>query len=311
MVHVAQRSQALWSGLKKLVPRAGGTFISKGGVLFSAAIAFYAMLSAAPLLVIAVAIAGQWFGQEAAQGELIRRLKEPLGADAAILVSRLLQQTDEAEKGGWAASLLSGAVILFGASRLFAQLQDALNFIWGVQIRTGRGIRKAAGLLMRKRLLSFLMVVASGLMLGVVLLANTALSAVHSALGELVAFSEVWRVMEFSVSLGVLGFMCALTFQLLPDVRLAWRDVWLGAFVTAFLLSAGTLLISLYLGYVSPSSTYGAAGSMVLLLLWVYYSAHIFFFGAVFTREWAHEYGRGVRPEPWAEWSRSSSEAGA
>lgn len=264
------------------------------------AVAFFAILSAAPLVVVAVAIAGVVFGEEAARGELRFQIRTTLGQESGDVLLGLLTSSYNPKAGAFA-SLVSLVILFYGASRVFVMLRLGLNLIWGVRVKPHRQLKKAAATLARKRLVSLGMVVLCGLLLLIVLSVKTGVSAVDKWLGEGLQISWAWRGLETTASFGVLTVLFASMYKVLPDVRLAWRDVWFGSLLTSALMSAGIFLIGLYLGTVGPSSTYGAAGSFVLVLFWVYYSGQIFFLGAAFTEVWARRFGRGVVPEPHAE----------
>jgi len=190
-------------------------------------------------------------------------------------------------------------VTLFvGATGVFVQLQDALNSIWGVRRKPGRGLRN----FLKDRLLSFALVVGIGFLLLVSLILSAGLSALGNFMvGLLPAQATFWQWINFGVSFGVITLLFAIIFKVLPDVKIAWRDVWIGALLTALLFNLGKYLLGLYLGWSSVTSAYGAAGSLVIVLLWVYYSAQILFFGAKFTQIYSSRYGSHFEPAPGAE----------
>jgi membrane protein len=284
-----------WRGVFKVLHDSGQSFGRHNDSLLAGAIAFYAMLSAAPLAVMAVAVAGLVFGQDTARGELYAQLKGPLGPQAAQMITNLMEQAREPISGG-IATILGGIALLFGASRLFTHLHRALNHVMGVRSRIDLSW---AGMLKQEaklRLLALGMVFFCGLLLVALLVARTVLTAVTSALDQVVQVPLLWRGAELALSFGVLAVLFTFTFRLLPDVVIKWTDVWVGAWFTAILVGLGTIPIGWFIGNFGVASAYGAAGSLVVILLWIYYSSHIFFFGAEFTRSWATHYGRGVRP---------------
>jgi membrane protein len=257
-----------------------------------AALSFYTLFSLAPLLVISIAVAGVIYGREAARGEIVEQIRTIVGQDGALIVQIALKNSRNI-KSGILATAASLALLFVGATVVFAELQDSLNIIWQVKARAARGFIKG---LILDRLVSFLMVMG----IGALLLFSLALSTVLAALGNLVssdlpALSLLNRV-NFLVSLGVLFLLFAMIFKVLPDVRIAWSDVWIGALVTSVLFVIGKHLIGLYLGVSTLASTYGAAGSLAVLLLWIYYSAQILFLGAEFTEVYAVKFGSGIRP---------------
>jgi membrane protein len=255
-----------------------------------ASVTFYTLLSLAPLLVIVVAIASAVFGRAAAEGQLVWQIGDLIGHQGAATVQALLQGA-QAPGAGTVASILGGVTLVYGATSVVAELRDALNTIWCVPKRQQTGLRGLLALLM-DRTLAFATVVG----LGFLLLVSLAVNAFLSALGKryhvwLPAPEWVLQTMELFVSFSVIALLFALIYKLLPDLDLEWRDVIPGALVTSLLFSVGKVAIGIYLGKASIGSTYGAAGSLVILLLWVYYSAQIFFLGAEFTQAYAQTFG--------------------
>jgi membrane protein len=251
-----------------------------------AALSFYAVLALPPILVVALSIAGLLFGRGVAEESLLRQLSELLGTSGSRIFEEMIRTAAKPRQGFLAAGL-GLLVLLFGATGVFVELRDALNLIWKVPASGGvlRG-------LLRGRLLAFNIVVGTGFILIVSLLVSTALAALASSLGSrLHGLDDVMRGLDLGVSCAVIATLFALIFKVLPDVPLSWRDVWLGAVVTSLLFTAGKFAIGAYLGTTRIASAYGAAGSVVLLLLWVYYSSLIFFFGAELTRSYAFRYG--------------------
>jgi membrane protein len=285
--------------LLSLVREVAESFSRHNDALLGAAIAFYAMMSGAPLAVIAVGVAGLVLGPDAAHGELRQQLSGPLGPGTADLVSKLMVEAREPLSGG-IATLLGGAVVLFAASRLFVHTHNALNHVMGVRAKTGASLRRAARQLAQERLMSFAMVFLCGGLLIALLVLRTGVTAVTAFLARILEVPVLWRAAELSVSVAILAFLFTVIFRLLPDIRMAWTDAWVGAWVTAILVGFGTVPIGWFLGRFGAGSVYGAAGTLVVLLLWVYYSAQIFFVGAEFTRAWAVRHGQGVRPSPYA-----------
>lgn len=260
-----------------------------------AALAFYTALSIAPLLVITLRTAAFFFGDEAARGEIERQTRDLIGEQGATAIQAMIENASKPETG-LTATILSVATLLFGASGVFGQLQDSLNTIWEVKPKPGRGV---VGFL-QDRFASFAMVMG----IAFLLLVSLVLSAVLSFLGDyfsgtVFAFNLFGgQILNFVVSTGLFTVLFALMFKLLPDAKMAWRDVWLGGAVTAVLFSIGKVIIGLYLGHSSMASAYGVAGSFVVFLVWVYYSAQILFFGAELTQVYANKYGQHVVPTP-------------
>jgi membrane protein len=245
-----------------------------------AALAYYAIFAIAPLFLIAISIASFCFGKAAARRDLFGQLNALVGHDGAQAIQSLVTQAHWQRAGLWATV---GVLTTFaaGSTAVFVELQDALNTIWGVQRKPGSGTKN----FIKDRLLSFAMVLGIGFLLLLFLILNAALVAVgRFTTGWLPEHRLFWGTINFLVSQGVITLLFAMIFKLLPDVKIKWDDVWVGAFVTALLFNLGKFLIGYYLGRSSMVSIYGAAGSIIILLLWVYYSAQILFFGAEFTR---------------------------
>lgn len=264
-----------------------------------AALAFYTIFSIAPLLVIAVGVASLMFGREAAEGQLASQLRDYLGDVGGKAVEAMLAGS-QTKSSGLLASLIGLVTLLLGSTGLFVELQDALNTVWGVKARPGSGV----WLFLRKRLLSFGFVLGMGFLLLLTLLLSVIVSALSTFVGtlplpdvvlEIAKSAVLLQIVNQVISLGLTTLLLGMMYKLLPDARIAWRDVWVGAFGSAVLFTLGKYLIGLYLGRTSFSSTYGAAGSLVAILSWVYYSAQILLFGAEFTQSFAERYGSHVR----------------
>ena len=250
-----------------------------------AALAFYSLLSMAPLLMLVITIAGLAIGRDDAQTLLLTQLSGLLGDTGAEGVKTMLQASAR-EKDGIIATLISAFVLLVGATTVFAELQDDLNRIWKCEPRKSNGLWG----FLRKRLLSFGLIVVLGLLLLTSLVVSAFVAYMgslwFSGTGELLA-----HLLELAFSLALMTLLFAMTFKILPARRIPWGDVLLGSFITAVLFTIGKLLIGLYIGKSAVASSYGAAGTIVVAIIWVYYSAQIFFLGAEFTRAYSHEHG--------------------
>ncbi len=245
----------------------------------SAALAFYTILSLAPLLILVVAVAGAAFGTEAVRGQIVLELQDWMGRDSATFVQSMLR-TVAKPSANRLAGIIGIATLIFGASGVFVQLQQSLNMIWDVAPRTGALFAS----LVRKRMLSFAVVVGIGFLLVVSLILSTLLTALGDFLERRFALPINWlHLFNIGASFVLVTLLFGLIYRLLPDVHLAWRDVLLGALITAALFEVGKNLIGLYLGRSGFGSAYGAAGSLVVITSWVYYSSLIFFFGAEIT----------------------------
>ncbi|HTO70721.1 MAG TPA: YihY/virulence factor BrkB family protein [Myxococcota bacterium] len=252
-----------------------------------AALAYYTIFSIAPLLVLAVAIAGLVFGRRAAEGQLVAQIQDAIGPSAAQMIEGMIARASK-PASGVVATVVSLLTMGFGASGMFGQLQSSLNKIWEVHGKTAGGFRGQV----RRRTRAALMILGTGLLLLVSLGASAALGLLHEVLKERFPVASVVlpfanTTLEFTVITGLF----AMIYKMLPEIRIEWRDVWLGAVVTAFLFALGRELIGLYLGRAGVTSVYGAAGSLVLLLLWIYYSAQLLFLGAEFTEVYSRRFG--------------------
>jgi membrane protein len=261
-----------------------------------AALAYYTLFAIAPMLLIVIAVAGAVYGEEAVRGEIVGQIDQLIGRNGAELVETLLKNAREAD-GGLLAGILGGITLLLGSTGAFLQLQGALNEIWEVKAKPGNGLKR----FLINRAQAFGMVIA----LGFVLLVSLALDAGLSA-------ASAWTTLRFpgipllnvanaALSLLVVTAVFSLIYRVLPDVELSWRDVALGALITAVLFTIGKRLIGLYLGQTTPASAYGAAGSVVIVMIWVYYSAQVVLFGAAITRVVSGRRGTSVVPTPIAE----------
>jgi membrane protein len=256
---------------------------------FGAALAYYTLFSIAPLILIVLAIAGFWFGRETAQHELFSQLSQLIGHRGTEAIKTLMAAANK-PKTGLLATTIALAMLFIGASSVFVELQDALNTVWNVKRR-----RQGFWDFIRTRLLSFAMVLGIGFLLMVSLVLSTVLAVVSRYMSGVIPGNEfVWTIIDYIVSLGIITVLFALIFKLLPDAKIAWRDVWVGALVTALLFNFGKFLLGFYLGKSGLASIYGATGSLVIFLLWVYYSAQILLFGAKYTQLYADKCGSRV-----------------
>jgi len=263
-----------------------------GALDLGAALAYYTVFSLAPLLLVALAVAGLLWDRGQIQGQLIAEIQGLMGPQGAQAVQTMLANAGR-HGSGVLASILGVVTILFGATGVFVQLQTALNRVWNVEARPGLGIWS----FVKTRLISFGMGLGIGFLLLVSLVISTAVSAVGKwATGLLPGSEALMQGLTFVVSFAFITLLFAMMYKFLPDVEIGWRDVWIGAVVTALLFTLGKLLIGLYLGKSSVASTYGAAGSLVILLLWIYYSSQILFLGAEFTQVYATHYGSQIKP---------------
>jgi membrane protein len=260
----------------------------------AAALAYYTIFSLAPLLIITIAVIGLFYGAEAAQGRIVGQVEGLVGHEGASIIQTMIENAAIKDRGVWA-TIIGIALLVYGASGVFGQLQDALNTIWEVKPKPGRGIWGT----IKTRFLSFAMVMVIAFLLLVSLVISAAISALTDRMTG--GGSFLGPAIDFIVSLGVITVLIAMLLHTLPDVKLRWRDVWLGSAITAVLFTLGKIGIGLYLGRSSVTSVYGAAGSLVVLLIWVYYSAQILLIGAEFTQVQASFHGKRRVPEEYAD----------
>ena len=273
-------------------------FTSHDGPLLSGAIAFYASLAIAPLGVVALLIASLVMPEADAREELVGQVGVFVGSDlATFLIDTIVQLGDEATS--WAAPVIGALFMLYISTRLFSMLRRALNHMWGIRPKLlVHASRSETFHLLERRLLAFAMVLIFGSSLIALVLVHSGAAAAAHLLGD---NRYALTLAEFASAFAVLAPLIALVYRWLPDALIAWRDVWVGAAATCLFVLVGSFLIGIYLGYASPASIYGAAGSLIVLLLWIYYTTQIFLMGAVFTRAWARHRGRAIEPLPYAD----------
>ena len=260
----------------------------------AAALSYYTVFSLAPLLILVIMIAGFIIGSnDNIRQQILTQVESMMGAQGAEAVNTLITNTTAPGGGGIIATIISLVTLLLGATGVFGQLQDALNTIWEVKPKEGRGIMG----MLKDRFLSFTMILGVAFLLLVSLVVSAALSVVNNYFTELLGgIGILAQILNIIVSLGVITLIFAMIFKILPDVDIAWGDVWIGALVTAILFTLGKQALSIYLSRSAPASAFGAAGSLVILLLWVYYSAQILFLGAEFTQVYARHKGSKIVP---------------
>lgn len=252
-----------------------------------AALSFYTMLSMAPLLVVCIGIAGAIFGQEAAQDRIAWQIQNVVGYEGGQAIQGLLKHADKPAAGVLAA-VIGFVMLLFGASGVFGELRDALNLVWGVKFSGGSGLMG----MVKYRFASFGMVLGIGFLLLVSLIFSAAIAAAGKFFSGYLPVSEgVLHLANLVFTFVSITVLFALLYKVVPDIHIEWQDVWIGAAVTSILFSVGKFLIGLYLGKASVGSAYGAAGSLVIFMVWAYYSAQIFFLGAEFTHVFAERHG--------------------
>lgn len=262
----------------------------------AAALSYFTIFSIAPLLIVVIAIAGAALGQEAVQGRLEDQLAGMVGQEAAEEINTMVENVRKPSESIPAAII--GVITLFaGAAGVFGQLQDALNTVWGVTTSPSAGFVA----MIRQRFLSFAMVLVVGFLLLVSLVINAVLAGLQDFMVGMMPGTDVlMQIVNMVISFGVTTLLFAMIYKFLPDVEIQWRDVWIGAAFTALMFTLGKFLIGQYLGRTGVASAYGAAGSLVVILLWIFYSSQILLFGAEFTQVYARRYGSKIAPSKWA-----------
>lgn len=283
-------------------------FSDKKVTKLSASLAYYTTFSVGPLLIVIIYLCSLFFGREAIEGTIYTQVKSFIGRDAAAQVQTMIRNATIANKNGIAA-IIGIVTLLIGATTVFGDIQDSINSIWGVKAKPKAGIMK----MLKTRLLSFGIIATLGFLLLVSLIVTTVVESIGNRLKE--SFPDVAVVVIYTVNLllaiAVTTALFAIIFKVLPDVRIKTRAIWPGAIATAMLFLAGKFLISLYISKANVGSTYGAAGSLVVMILWVYYSSMILYFGAEFTKWYALQRGVHILPTELAEWNDQPAVAGA
>jgi membrane protein len=274
--HFRKATLAAW---RDICRAAGAAWLADRAPSMGAAMAYYMVFSLAPVLILVIAVAGLVFGQAAAQGAIVRQLGDLMGVEGATALQAMIASAAH-KRAGIVATLVGTGTLLVAATAVFGELQASLNVIWKVQRR-----RKALIALARERLLSLSLILALGFLLLVSLVLSAALTAFGQYLnGVFPGLPLILRILHLALAFGLMSVLFAMIFKILPDTLVAWQDVWVGAMVTALLFSIGKYLIGLYIGSSNVASTYGAAGALVIILVWIYYSAQILLFGAEFTK---------------------------
>lgn len=282
-----------WKDIFSLLKESYQEWNNDNPFVMSAAMSYYTIFSLPGLLMIVVTVAGYWFGEEAVEGEIQAQIGSMIGDDAAASVETMIANANSNENSAWAA-IIGIATLIFGATGVFYQLQQALNRIWEVETKKEEGIKK----LIFDRISSFGIILIIGFLLLISLVLTAALSALSDYITKHISdyLIYVFYVAEFLLSYGIITLLFAMIFKMLPDVEIEWKTVWTGALVTAALFVIGKFALGIYFGNSNPGSAYGAAGSLILILLWVSYSCLILFFGAEFTQVYANRYGHAIAP---------------
>ncbi|MES1172165.1 MAG: YihY/virulence factor BrkB family protein [Bacteroidota bacterium] len=257
-----------------------------------AALSYYTAFSLAPVLIVVISVAGLAFGQDAAQGRIVEQLQGVFGREAAEVIQTMLAKANE-PRSGVIGVVVGFVTLLVGATGVVIELQDALNTVWKVIPKPGRGIKG----LIKDRILSFALILGFGFLLLVSLVASAGLEAMGGVVSRFIpGWVILGYILNYAVSLLAITSLIAMIFKFLPDARVAWRDVWIGAFATSVLFHVGKYLIGLYVGRAGVGSPFGAAGALAVLLVWIYYTAQIILLGAEFTKAYANRLGGHVVP---------------
>jgi membrane protein len=277
-----------------LFKSAGNGFIDDNAFKLAAALSYYTVFALGPLLIIIISLAGLFFGQEAAKGSIYFQLNGLLGADAAKQIQDIINNIQQSESSTTGA-IVGGIILLIGATGVFTEMQDSINYIWSVKAKPKKSWLKY----LTNRLLSFSIVVGMGFLLLVSLVINAVLNAISVRLTRILPNSDIdlFTSLNMIILVVTITGLFAAIFKLLPDATISWKDAWIGAVLTAALFLVGKTGISYYLGRANLGVTYGTAASIVIILIWVYYSALILYFGAEFTKMYAIQAGEGIRPK--------------
>jgi membrane protein len=263
----------------------------------AAALAYFMIFSLAPLLIIAVVVAGLVYGRDEARGTLVAQIGDVVGEEGAAQIETMLQEAQDTQEGTLA-TILSALVLLYGASKIFTQLRRSLNLIWHIEPKPSGGILR----LVWSHLLALAMVLLIGVLLLSMLVATTALQVVGDHYGDLLpGGGYLWQLLNLVIVFAVFTLLFACAFKFLPSAEIVWHDVWVGAAATSLLFTVGQFLLGIYLSQSATGSVYGAAGSLIVLLVWIYYSAMMFLLGAEFTYVYSQHFGSQIEPNKHAQ----------
>jgi membrane protein len=290
---IPKQIKSNWLKTRFLVKEVFTGFIDDNVLKLSAALAYYTIFSLPPLLIIIISLTGIFFGEDAVRGQLFGQINGLVGSDAALQIQETIKNVKLSGKSG-IATVLSLTILIFGASRVFAEIQDSINYIWSIQAKPNKGIRK----FIKNRLMSFSMIISVGFLLMVGLIVNSVLDVLSAELSTLFSddFVILYQVINYALVFLIITTLFAVIFKTLPDGKVALKDSLIGAAFTALLFMLGKFVISLYLTNSDIGSVYGTAGSVILILVWVYYSATILYFGAEFTKVYAVNHGKDIVP---------------
>ncbi|WP_276498639.1 YihY/virulence factor BrkB family protein [Pontibacter litorisediminis] len=281
-------------GIFQLLKSSVNGFLDANSLRLAAALAFNAIFSIPPLLLIIIKAAGFFFGEEAVSGKLEQEASTAISPDAASSIQTMVQNASTTESSGWAMWVGIGTLV-FASTTFFATLQQSLNSVWNLKVKPTSGILRMA----KERIFSFGLILSISLLMLISFVISAAISVLSDYITDMIPDIGYWVIkgLDFIISIGLITLLFALILKYLPDAYIRWKDTLIGALITAILFTIGKFLISWYIGTSDPGSAYGAAGSIILILVWIYYSSMIVFFGAEFTQQYARKYGQRITPK--------------
>jgi membrane protein len=273
--------------------KAGSSFMADNGMKLSASLSYYTIFSLCPVLIVIMSVAGVVFGRDAVQGKIYHQIKGLVGSDAAIQIQDIISNIEKSQQGSYGA-LIGAILLVFGATGVFTEIQDSINYIWSVKAKPKKGWLKY----LSNRAISFSLLLGTAFVLLVALVINALMDVLNDRLVKVFPSYSVYffQVVSLIIMLVSISFLFTVIFKVLPDAIIAWKDAMVGAIFTTVLFLIGKFVIGVYLGNSNIGITYGAAASIVIILLWVYYSSIILYFGAEFTRMYALHAGKGIKP---------------
>lgn len=297
---MATKIKQITNKYRRILVDAATGFASDKGMKLSSALAYSTIFSLPPMLLLIIIIGGAVYGKDAVQGRIFTELREVIGTDTAWQIQNAIRAL-QSQKNSTLATIVGSVALVIGATGIFVEIQDSLNMIWGVRPKAKKGFIK----LLLNRVISFSMIIGLGFLLIVSLIVNALLLAMSHYLLQLLPGLpiNVLSMVNTVVIFFVISFLFSVIFKMLPDVRIRWKQVWPGAFVTSALFLLGKFIIGLYISKTNTVSLYGAASSIIILLLWIYFSAAILYFGAEFTRAYIEYHGKRIIPNSYAEYS--------
>lgn len=278
----------------RIARQAALEFVNDSGMKLSAALAYYTIFSIGPVLVIIISLAGLFYGREAVQGRIYYQINGLVGNSAALQIQEIIQNIEKSQLSA-SGAVIGVIVLLIGATGVFTEIQDSINYIWSIKAKPKRGLVK----LVINRLISFSLIISFGFVMLVSLIINAIVDVLQGQLERIFdsATIYIFQGVNYLLLFAIISLLFAIIFRVLPDATIRWRDAFVGAAFTALLFLIGKFLISFYLTHTDIGVTYGAAASFVLLLLWVYYTSVILFFGAEFTKVYTLNFGSGIQPD--------------